>query len=178
MKSISPPHRERNGRRQRVTTKAEIEAAQRQAGEREMSVVMAQPHRRGERSQLAVSSWGRFCLKHKLARELFDAGERYGDIYRRYIMMTQSRYVEGHVSGGWSGHEPTPEAIMRAKADFGAAETILISVSRWSMPNLHYMVIDFPTEDATHIGGKERRAVINGALALARHFYGRHVFAH
>ena len=62
-----------------------IADAQKAAEESEMRVVLAQPHRRGSRSQLAECPLGRFCLEHKLDRELFDAGEAYATLKRRWL---------------------------------------------------------------------------------------------
>ena len=83
MPSLHPPRREPSGRRQR--TPQRIADAQKAAEESEMRVVLAQPHRRGNRSQLAESPLGRFVLAHSLDRELFDAGEVYAGLKRRYL---------------------------------------------------------------------------------------------
>jgi hypothetical protein len=65
-------------------TLEQLAAAQRAAMEVEMQVVLAQPHRRGNRSQLAESPLGRFCEAHRCPREYFDAGEDYGAMKRRW----------------------------------------------------------------------------------------------
>lgn len=82
--AIVPPSRERDGRIQRLTTVEQIALAERERQQREMAVVLAQPHRRGSQSQLAESVLGRFCEKHRLRRELFDAGIEYGAMRRRW----------------------------------------------------------------------------------------------
>lgn len=61
-----------------------IAAAQKAADEAEMQTVLSQPHRRGNRSQLAESPLGRFCLEHDLPREIYDAGEAYASIRRQW----------------------------------------------------------------------------------------------
>ena len=65
-------------------TAQQIADAQRAAEEAEMRVVLAQPHRRGNRSQLAESPLGRFCLANALPREYFDAGEAYACVKRQW----------------------------------------------------------------------------------------------
>lgn len=65
-------------------TSERIADAQRAAEESEMAVVLAQPHRRGNRSQLMESPFGRFCVFNDLDRELFDAGEAYASMRRQY----------------------------------------------------------------------------------------------
>lgn len=71
-------------------TAQQIAAAQRAAEEAEMRVVLAQPHRRGNRSQLAESPLGRFCLALDLPRELFDAGESYACLRHRWRAAQQA----------------------------------------------------------------------------------------
>lgn len=80
-----PGAREPNGRIQRLTTVAQIEAAEAEQRRREMSVVLAQPHRRGDQSQLCASALGRFVQKHNLRREYYDAGEKYAALKRQWL---------------------------------------------------------------------------------------------
>jgi hypothetical protein len=75
--------REPNGRPLRPTV-AQLVELQRAREETEKQVVLAQPHRRGERDQKAASALGRFCLRHKLEGELYQAGEDYGNLVRRW----------------------------------------------------------------------------------------------
>lgn len=82
MPAISPPYKYKSGNKRPAQSIAE---AQRAAEECEMRVVLAQPHRRGNRSQLAESPLGRFVLENKLDRELFDAGEAYAGLKRRWL---------------------------------------------------------------------------------------------
>lgn len=77
--------RERNGRIQRPTTVAQIEAAEAEQRRHEMSVVLAQPHRRGDEDQLCASALGRFVKAHGLRRELYDAGEQYANLKRQWL---------------------------------------------------------------------------------------------
>lgn len=169
--------REKNGKLQRPS-KAERDAATRAASEREMSVVLAQPHRRGDSDQRRASAWGRFCLRNKLARELFDAGERYGQIYSRWCLLKAGRAVEGHSAGLGIGVDPTPEHIERTVANLELAEAILKGAHPAAYPVIRHMVVDCPTEDMAGMGAKERKAAICGALALAQHFYGKALAAH
>lgn len=49
-----------------------------------MITVLSQPHRRGNRSQLAECPLGQFCLTHGLDRALYDAAEAYGQLRRQW----------------------------------------------------------------------------------------------
>jgi hypothetical protein len=71
--------------RLRQPTAAEREAASRARLNAEKCLVLAQPHRRqfGD-DQLAESPLGRFVLRHKLRRELHDAGLDYARL-RRHV---------------------------------------------------------------------------------------------
>lgn len=79
-----PPNRENGGRVQRLTTVEQIALAELHRQQKEMAVVLSQPHRNGSNSQLAESVLGRFCEKHRLRRELYDAGIEYGAMRRRW----------------------------------------------------------------------------------------------
>lgn len=59
--------------------------AEKSAAMKQKAVVLAQPHRRGEESQLAGSALGRFVLTHSLRREYFDAGESWASTKRKWL---------------------------------------------------------------------------------------------
>lgn len=84
MMAITPPERFPCGKIKKPRTLQQIAEAERALQEGEMKVVLAQPHRLGNRSQLAESPFGRFCLEHKLKRELYDAGEAYAALARKW----------------------------------------------------------------------------------------------
>ena len=75
--------REPNGRAQRSTVAA-LEAIERDKRLQNMSVVLSQPHRQGNTDQRCESALGRFCLKHRLAREIYDAAEEYRGVVNRW----------------------------------------------------------------------------------------------
>ncbi len=68
--------REQSGKLKRPTL-AQMAAARKSADDVEKLVVLAQPHRRGNASDLCGSALGRFCLMHGLRRECYDAGLEY-----------------------------------------------------------------------------------------------------
>lgn len=177
--AISPSHREKSGKLKRPTKKErEMAARSRTAEFQEIAVVLAQPHRRGDPDQRKSSSWGRFCMRNKLARELFDAGERYGQIYSRWCLLKTGRAIEGHSAGSSAGLEPTPENIRQTVENLEAAESALRFAHPIAYPVIRHMVIDCPTQDLDWIGAREQHAAIQGALALARLFYGKPLAVH
>lgn len=76
--------RETNGKLQRPTL-AQMVAAQIAAADAEKAVVLAQPHRRGDKSYLRGSALGRFVDDHKLRIELYDAGNAYGTLKNKWL---------------------------------------------------------------------------------------------
>lgn len=81
--TIMPKRREPNGRLKRVSDlQNEANAAQVREAQ---SVVLAQPHRRGNADVMCESPLGRFVLKHALERELYDAGILYASARRMWL---------------------------------------------------------------------------------------------
>ena len=71
--------RETSGKLQRPSAEERRKADRvRLLGER--AYVAAQPHRRGEMSQMAGSVFGRFCLRTKLRHECYEAGQEFARI--------------------------------------------------------------------------------------------------
>lgn len=85
--SINPPERYASGRLKKPRTIEKIAEAERAVAEANMITVLKQPHRRGNRSQLAENPLGRFCLDHKLDQALYDAGDAYGSLRRKWGAM-------------------------------------------------------------------------------------------
>lgn len=84
MSAILPPTRYASGRLKKPRTLEKIAEAERAVAEANMLTVLKQPHRRGNRSQLAENPLGRFCLAHGLDRALYDAAEAYGVTRRKW----------------------------------------------------------------------------------------------
>ena len=76
--------REKSGRLQRPTLAQQI-AAKIEAENVEKIVVLAQPHRRGERDQKAESALGRFVMRRSLDAECYQAGLQYAALRRQWL---------------------------------------------------------------------------------------------
>lgn len=83
MPAILPKRREKSGKLQRPS-KAQMEAIQKQREEAEMSVVLSQPHRKGNRDQRCENALGRFIIRMKLRDELYTAGEEFATLTRSW----------------------------------------------------------------------------------------------
>jgi hypothetical protein len=116
MPSISPKHREPNGRHSRKRAiDLHNEDNERQAQEA-MATVLAQPHRQGSRDTFCESPLGRFVLKYGLARELYEAGLLYASIRRMWIGCWGGPIEERHNGNG----NEVPEEIARKWRDQSA----------------------------------------------------------
>ena len=76
------------------------------------AVVLAQPHRRGDKSQNCESPLGRLVAKRKLRHEVFDAGLHYG--HKVWLWQAiRGVPVEIHASSGKSTGEGPKDATVR-----------------------------------------------------------------
>lgn len=91
--------------------------AEKSAAMKQKAVVLAQPHRRGEESQLAGSALGRFILQHNLRREYFDAGEMWASTKRKWLSISGAPLPDR--PGGTGGDVPMEvfDAWLQADAD-------------------------------------------------------------
>ncbi len=83
-----------------------------------MGVVLAQPHRLGERSHHAECVLGRLLLTKQVNQDQFSAGERYATVVTRYdrdVLGISHRYPAGSMAERVGGRDvtpdPSPEAI-------------------------------------------------------------------
>jgi hypothetical protein len=83
-----------SGQLKRPNAVQQIAEAERTRADQEKIVVLAQPHRRGEQSQLAGSALGRFILKHKMRSECYDAAEQWAIVKRKWLSAMGARLPE------------------------------------------------------------------------------------
>lgn len=130
-----------------------------------MRVVLAQPHRRGNRSQLAESPLGRFCLVHDLPGELFDAGEEYASLKRAW-------------NAHWSGPMPDRLGGNGGDIDMETLDRWLELIKAWEGAmldaggyhgRLTVIALAFDRTEGVRIYPQEAKAAL---LALAK-FQGR-----
>ena len=92
--------------------------AQQLADNVEKLVVLAQPHRRGDISQLTESPLGRLVLRGGLRRELYDSGIEYGGMVRRFYAAAgiPQPVRDGHPTTG-AGVDPKAAVELRKALD-------------------------------------------------------------
>ncbi len=169
MPSISPPRREPNGRKRRPTTKADIEAAQRAIEEREKSVALSQPHRRGSTDQKCGWPLGEFALASKSRvgwdEALYHAGNEYSALVRRWRL---AKGIPDPSSGRGSGQgkDVDPDVIVRLEAQWQDAESY---VRYFSGPREHLAIRQLCAEHQS-IPDDWHGYAMRGLRLLARHF--------
>ena len=134
-------HREPNGQPQRPTVQVLNEMNAKRQDEI-MSVAVNQPHRRGNKSQWRESPWGRFCDDHKLREEIYDGGNAYADLLRRW-RAAKGVPTELRLGIGGSGLGPsdaTVEAWTQRLATVRLNVVLRSSASAWLAVEL--LVVD------------------------------------
>lgn len=66
-------------------TREQMEIARRSASDAEKVIVLMQPHRNGDTSQLRGSALGRFVSDHRLDTLLYDAGQEYAVLKSKWL---------------------------------------------------------------------------------------------
>lgn len=151
--------REPNGRLQR-DAKPETE-------KKLMAVVLAQPHRRGNRDQRCESALGRMVIGLKLPDAYFRAGEEFAAIYRRWRLA--KGLAVGHATEGKGGSvDPTPEEISRLSKALVASQNAIIEAAGYKgYSGVRSIVIE--GLDLT-LTSESEGATIDGLHALAIHY--------
>jgi hypothetical protein len=151
-----------------------MERQARIAAEREarkiIGVVLDQPHRRGNTDQRCESALGRFVIAHRLAPELFDAGQEYAAVVRSHRRLLG---LPGVLSNGPGlGHRADDPDIaekierlrVRSRDAFSAMRSTDAKLTRWLCCDAGPMD-DISPDDPIAI-----RNITWGLHALAVHF--------
>jgi hypothetical protein len=138
-------------------------------------VVLAQPHRRGERDQKAATALGRFCLRNKLEPELYQAGEDYAALVRRW-RVAKGIPVQGR-PGPSTGIEPDEEKIRGWGRRIIEIEDRLLDGAPGVMGAIGWLVLSdaepHPVNEPALIYGLRLLADELGLLPMGRHPYDR-----
>ena len=133
--------REKNGRIKRASVSA------RDPMMLEQLYVLRQPHRRGDTDQLLESPLGRLVIRHKLAREYFDAATEYGGMVRCFYAakmpagaMTGIPQLPGDDRVG-SGNGVSQEKAVWLEKELKRLETPLKALSRRGFSALRMLAV-------------------------------------
>jgi hypothetical protein len=145
-KRKSLARREPNGRIQRPTMQ-QLTALAIAREDREKVVVLDQPHRRGDTSQLRESALGRFVLDHyadaRMARSVYDAGLAFADVVRRWRAARGVPAIDRAGGGLSTGVGPSAATVARWWAQICAVDTRLTyEVSPVALRAVRHLVID------------------------------------
>ena len=153
--------REPNGRAQRPTAQAMTQIV-RERNDAVMSVVLAQPHRRGNRSQWRESAFGRFCDDHKLREEIYDGGNAYADLLRRW-RVAKGVPTELRLGMGGSGEGPSDATVEAWTQRLGSVRLNVVLTAGASA----WLAVELLVVDNIEIPKSCTRDAIMGAGALA-----------
>lgn len=109
-------HREPNGRLQRML---DVDRERRLLAGETITVLM-QPHRRGDTDPRRESPLGRFCLRNKLGREMYDTGIEYGGLVRQFF--AAKGIPQPSSDGGGTGRGVSPEKAVKLKEELERLE--------------------------------------------------------
>lgn len=139
--------------------------AERAASNVQKATVLAQPHRRGEESQLAGSALGRFVLRHRLRLEYFDAGESWASTKRKWLS-ARGAPLPDHPGGGTGGDVPIDVYDAWRDADRDAERAMVAAagdLGRDAVRALAFDAIDLPAS-------LPPQKAVQALAALAVHF--------
>lgn len=154
--------REPSGKLQRPS-RAQLEAIERRKRDGEKAVVLAQPHRMGETSDLAGSAFGRFCLRIKAKRALYDAGQDYAGLVRRW-RAAKGVPMDVRLGVGGSGDGPSDATVKGWERTMVSLDVAMLGCTREGYYAMRSLVLD----DQEVVGGLDD-AVKTALFTMAVH---------
>ncbi len=143
--------RQPNGQLRRPTL-AELKGQEHALRMAETQTVLNQPHRLGNSDPRIGSEFGRFTVNHKISQEIFDAGEHYGAVMRRWRsamgIPTSERLNE---RGG--SDEPSRGAIKSWERQIDEADAAMARADMRGAICVKNLVADHIPVPALHIAG-------------------------
>ena len=107
----------------------------------EKSVVMNQPHRRGEQSQLAESSLGRLVLRMRLPQEIFHAAISWAKFTKTYLAVRGVPLEARKGDTGSTFQWPSEQRVLEWGERIDKVETDLKAVSRTGFSGFRMLAI-------------------------------------
>ena len=176
MPAVKLKQREPNGRHKRPSAE-ERKRRERDAYQVEMQTVLKQPHRRGMPQpdhRWCSTALGRFCLKHRVRRELHDCTADYAAVVRRLWAAKGVPNPDGTGEAG-SGVGPSDATVRGWEREVAACERAMIRClpgrqGHIAMAAVRHIAVDpRPHIEMEPIPPEYIPAAIQGMLALANH---------
>jgi hypothetical protein len=153
--------RQPNGQLSRAS-KGQRSDRQQQAIFKERAVVLAQPHRRGNPDQRCACAFGRFCMGAGFKPAVFDAGEQYAAVVRRWRaargVPTNVRLSEGR----GTGEGPSAETVAAWRAQIIRCDAAMSAAHHDGFLSVKSMILD-----DMDCGGDRAPAAALAVVALA-----------
>lgn len=156
------PRREKNGRKSRRLVDR-LNEANRRDHEAVLSVVLAQPHRRGQRSALAASALGRFCLAHGLDPDVVAGVEIYARRRAVYRAVIGAPRIDQPVDGNSTADGPDRETVQKWKEHLAKIEDAVEDVVAGGVA-----LIDRLIDAEADVPARSTAATKAALIALAR----------
>lgn len=168
-------YREKSGRLQRPSL-AQLMAAEHKQRMAETAAVAAQPHRAwapDPHDPRLATALGRFCIRHKLRSELFDAGKEWAETYRRLLAALGAPDPQHSSSLGSGGEGPSKATIDGWERKIESVEIGLRQYGQSAYLGVRHLCMDDaeipPHEVADTIVGLRVLAVHFGRLPKGAH---------
>lgn len=126
--TISPPRRERNGRKQRKTTQEKLNEMAERDRLKIVGTVIRQPHRidfPDPESSIIGCAVGRFVIRHKMAVEIVSAADVYAQAKRKWLAV-KGAPMETRLGG--TGADVDEATVAKWRDTFRSIETAVASV--------------------------------------------------
>lgn len=143
--------RQPNGQLRRPTL-AELKGQEHALRMAETQAVLNQPHRLGNSDPRIGSEFGRFTVNHKVAQEIFDAGEHYGAVMRRWRSAMGIPTTERLNEGG-KGDGPSRAAVKSWEREIDDADAAMARADMRGAICVKNLVADHIPVPAVHIAG-------------------------
>ena len=136
----------------RQPTRAQMEANERAIRMAETRAVLNQPHRNGDPDPRLGCEFGRFTVAARLSMEIYDAGEHYGGILRRWRSAMGIPTVERLNEGGGSDG-PSDETVKTWARQINEAYRAMARVSRRGARCVTNLIADHVPVPEWHMPG-------------------------
>lgn len=112
----------------------------------QLLVILSQPHRRGQLNptdQKHASAFGRFCIRNKLAEEIYTASEKYASLVRAWRAAKGVPTTLRMSGSGKGGEGPSAETVEAWGERVAKIERAVVLNSEWlGFMSVRSMILD------------------------------------
>lgn len=138
--------------------------AEKDRANRERAIVLSQPHRRGDSSQLCENPLGRFILANDLRHELYQAGQQYANLKHKWQTAVGAPMQDKGPGG--SGADIPTELVRTWARQILECEREMV---RYGNPSGCLSVVRMAVYGDAFAPGADKRLAVRALMALAVH---------